>query len=105
MRRKKSLMAFTLVELLIVIVIIGLLTRALLPRLSNARAKANDTARKAHLRQIGTALSMYQMDKGSYPDGNNQFCYDTNTPEMRNLLKNYISSIPTDPKKFSVDTY
>ena len=42
--------------MLIVIVIIGILTAAIIPRLNSARGRANDVARKADLNQVATAL-------------------------------------------------
>lgn len=58
---------FTLIEMLIVIVIIGVLASALIPRLGSARGKANDVARKADLQQIATAIISRQIDTNKFP--------------------------------------
>ena len=76
---------FTLIEMLIVIVIIGILAWALIPRIGSARDKANDTAREANVRSLATALVSYWLDHGSYP---------TDAQFVAGLLDNY--SIPND---------
>lgn len=91
---KNKKRAFTLIEMLIVIVIIGILAAALIPRLSSARGRANDVARKADLAQVAAALVSYQIDHGSFPSGPAQL--------NNNILKQALegagmSSIPTDP--------
>ena len=58
---------FTLIEMLIVIVIIGILAWALIPRIGTARDKANDTAREANVRSLATAMVSYGLDHGGYP--------------------------------------
>jgi prepilin-type N-terminal cleavage/methylation domain-containing protein len=58
---------FTLIEMLIVIVIIGILAWALIPRIGSARDKANDTAREANVRSLATAMVSYGMDHNWYP--------------------------------------
>ena len=58
---------FTLIELMIVIVILGVLMGTLLPRLTGAQARARDTARMADLGNIVNALEAYYADNGSYP--------------------------------------
>lgn len=51
--------AFTLLELLVVIVIVGILAALLLPSLSLAKAQAHSATCKSRLRQMGVALKMY----------------------------------------------
>ena len=85
--------AFTLVEMLIVIIIIGILMSALLPRLKGAQERARDTARKANLSQISTALEMYFNDNGTYPG------WDCMSDIRSKLVPSYMNSIPTDPQR------
>jgi len=59
---------FTLIELMIVIVILGILMGTVLPRLTGAQSRARDTARIADLNNISQALEVYFSDFGKYPD-------------------------------------
>ncbi len=59
--------AFTLVELLVVIVIIGILTALLFPALSRARSLSQSTVCKNHLHQIGLSMQMYVAEHSIYP--------------------------------------
>ncbi|MBU1017424.1 prepilin-type N-terminal cleavage/methylation domain-containing protein [Patescibacteria group bacterium] len=58
---------FTLIELMIVIVILGILMGTILPRLTGAQSRARDTARIADLNNISQALEVYSSDFGEYP--------------------------------------
>ncbi|AHB41833.1 hypothetical protein P148_SR1C00001G1055 [candidate division SR1 bacterium RAAC1_SR1_1] len=82
---------FTLIEMLIVIVIIGVLASALIPRLGSARGKANDVARKADLQQVATAIISYQIDTNYFPTGIKSF---SDTGFQANLVKGGMASIP-----------
>ncbi len=61
--------AFTLVELLIVIVIMGLLIALALPAIQAARESARRIECTSRLHQIGIALSTHHATRGSYPAG------------------------------------
>lgn len=60
--------AFTLVELLIVMVIIGILATIGLGSFRTAQMKGRDAQRKSDLRQISEALELFYSDYGKYPD-------------------------------------
>ncbi len=65
---KNTKKAFTLIELLMVISIIGILSSIVLTSISGATKKARDTVRKSDLSQIQKALEVYQTDHdGRYP--------------------------------------
>jgi prepilin-type processing-associated H-X9-DG protein/prepilin-type N-terminal cleavage/methylation domain-containing protein len=60
--------AFTLLELLVVVSVIGLLTALLLPALSRAREKARDAKCRSNLRQLCAAALVYTADHaGRFP--------------------------------------
>ena len=66
MKQKK---AFTLVELLIVISIIGILAALLMPAISAAQRNAVRSTSKAFLTGMVTALERYKDEYGYFPSG------------------------------------
>ncbi len=68
MQNKTSQKAFTLIELLIVIAIIGILAVALLPNVLGAPATARDAGRKTELNSVAAALEQYKASNSDYPD-------------------------------------
>ena len=59
---------FTLIELLIVVAIIGILAAIAVPSFLNAQLKARIAATEGNMKAIGTALEMYSIDYGNYPN-------------------------------------
>lgn len=89
---------FTLIELMIVIVILGILMGTILPRLTGAQSRARDIARIADLNNISQALEVYFSDFGEYPlavcAGAAKNCLDAKvcnaSTDTYTLLKTYL---------------
>lgn len=81
--------------MLIVIVIIGILAAALIPRLTGIQARARDTARKADLQQIGTALATYKLDTASYPYSPSSWSTGVENTFLTGL-NSYMTSFPKE---------
>ena len=60
--------AFTLVEILVVLAIIGILAAILFPAFSRAQESARQTNCASNLQQIGLAVQQYYQDTRRYPD-------------------------------------
>ena len=83
--RKK---AFTLVEIMIVVLIIGILLAIAVPNFMKARDTSRTNSCVNNLREISDAKEQWAMDnkKG-----------DADTPLSTDLAPNYIKSYPTEP--------
>lgn len=66
-RYNMKIAAFTLIELMVVIVILGILAAFIVPRISKRPEDAKVTKAKVEIANIGQALELYYLDNGMYP--------------------------------------
>lgn len=91
--RHRSQAGFTLVEIMIVVVIIGLLGSLVIPRLFKNVEKAKIRTAEEQIRNIGLALNMYRLDVGEYPSSIEGLISGSGS----NWDGPYIKKIPKDP--------
>lgn len=59
--------AFSLIELLLVLVILAVLSALIIPRFTGRSQQARETAAKTDIRALETALSSFEIDNGRFP--------------------------------------
>lgn len=91
LRRNKG---FTLIEMLIVIVIIGLLLSLVAPNLMDGADKAKRQVASAQLKNIETALETFYLDVGQYPESLSELMQSTKTGWSGPYMK---KAVPNDP--------
>jgi prepilin-type N-terminal cleavage/methylation domain-containing protein len=93
----KNIPAFTLIELMIVVVLIAILSGVVMSVLNSAgfRAKARDNQRYSDLKMIQSALEAYFADNRSYPS----------SPLATALSPKYLNTFPTDPSSNPATSY
>jgi general secretion pathway protein G len=100
-RTLRSVRGFTLIEIMVVVVIIGLLAAVILPNVFGNVEKAQVNKAKADIQAIETALTMYKLDNHKYPStdlGLTALYQRPNDPTVRNWRDNgYIKRISADP--------
>ena len=66
-RMRRGNRGFTLIELMVVIVILGILAGLIIPRIMGRPDEARQTKARIQIEGIETALKLYRLDNGFYP--------------------------------------
>ncbi|MFH1867401.1 MAG: type II secretion system major pseudopilin GspG [Candidatus Omnitrophota bacterium] len=91
--------AFTLIELMLVVIIIGALVAMVMPRLTGRSEQARIAAARADIEaNIATALKLYELDNGSFPGSDEGLAALLNSTGLaRNWNGPYLERKPIDP--------
>jgi general secretion pathway protein G len=101
-RRRRLEEGFTLIEIMVVILILGLLATIVVQSLRGATDKAKVTKAEADISEIKTALDRYYLDNGYYPTSDQGLTALVTAPTSGQIPSNYedggyIEKLPLDP--------
>jgi general secretion pathway protein G len=99
-RSRRAQGGFTLVELLLVLVILGILAAIVLPKFSGTTERGRVTAAQTQISTFKTALDAFEVDMGHYPKGKNGLVDLIQMPrDGQNWHGPYLQTdaIPKDP--------
>lgn len=90
--------AFTLIELMIVVVILGLLATVIMPRILNRPEQARRMKAKVDIRSIESALALFKTDTGKFPTTSQGLQALVTDPGIRGYNSDaYLDKVPVDP--------
>lgn len=100
--RRRSTAGFTLLEIMVVIVILGLLAAIVVPKLIGRTEEAKRTQTRIQIKNIEQALQLFKLDNGFYPATEQGIEALVRIPEIGRVPKNYrkggyLDRVPTDP--------
>lgn len=93
---------FTLIEVMVVVVILGILAAFIVPKVMSRPEQARMVKVKQDILAIQSALDLYKLDNGFYPStdqGLEALVTEPTTPPVPNSWKSdgYLDEVPTDP--------
>lgn len=100
--RRRAGLGFTLMELLVVLVILGLLATLVIRNVAGRIPQAKVETVKTQMREFENALDEYKLDNGYYPSTEQGMAALVSPPTTGNIPKNYpeggyMKRIPNDP--------
>ncbi|MBW2603135.1 MAG: type II secretion system major pseudopilin GspG [Deltaproteobacteria bacterium] len=102
--KKTDCRGFTLIELMVVIVILGILAGLIIPRIMGRPEEAKQLKAKIQIESLETALNLYKLDNGAYPDTEQGLQALIEKPETGKLPKKWRKGgylekgrLPKDP--------
>jgi general secretion pathway protein G len=104
MQRAADTRGFTLIELMVVIVILGILAGMIVPRIMDRPEEARRTKAGVDIGAIGQALKLYKLDNGKYPTSEQGLTALVEPPAVGSLAKKWREggyldkkTVPKDP--------
>ncbi len=100
LKRRALQAGFTLIELMVVLVIIGVLAALIVPNVLDRADDARATAAKTDVNNLMQALKLYRLDNQRYPTGEQGLQALVARPAAAPVPANwkpYLETLPTDP--------
>lgn len=96
--RNKPSKGFTLIELMIVVVILGVLATIIMPRILGRPEQARRMKAKVDIRNIESALALFKTDTGRFPTTSEGFEVLVSNPGIKGYNRDgYLDRLPMDP--------
>ena len=98
--RRRLSAGFTLIELMVVLVIIGVLAALIVPNVLERADDARSTAAKTDVNNLMQALKLYRLDNQRYPaaeQGLQALLVKPTTGPSPSNWKSYLDKLPNDP--------
>jgi len=98
----KCARGFTLIEIMVVLIIIGLLAGIVVPKLMGRTEEAKRIKTAVQIKNLQSALDLYKLDSGVYPSTDQGLQALVEKPAVGEIPNNwkeggYIDKIPKDP--------
>ena len=104
MKKRSDERGFTLIEIMVVIVILGILAGLIIPRIMGRPDEARQAKARMQIQSLETALKLYRLDNGNYPTTEQGLQALVEPPAVGSLAKRWREGgylekgkVPKDP--------